>query len=66
MKANTKIEHRQGIIDNIIKLEPSLTQGLLNQLSWTTLVCIEDDMVQRNKVYPKDTVMPMVLSVLSD
>ena len=44
---------RQSMIDNIVKLEPSLTVYLLDQLSYTTLMQIENDLVDRNMIWPK-------------
>lgn len=44
---------RESMIENILKLEPSLTRSLLDQLSFTTIMHLESDLVERNKVYPK-------------
>ena len=45
---------RQSIIELILKLEPSLSIILLNQLNYATLMCLENDLVDRNKIYPKE------------
>lgn len=45
---------RESMIELINKLESSLSVQLLEQLSYTTLMQLESDLVDRNKVYPKD------------